>query len=293
MADKENNQTPKTTLAFGVTGEFITQFVREQFYLKENGYKQAMETMMSCMGGTDINEAKLKRYAEDVLIGRAEFKGNTADGTFHMAVYEPGEEPEINGSFDIFKMYTKKVQKLNETEKELHKLYRWYTIETEKLSDYALQQVLKETGQIEDYDDESAYESPLLDSYLKRMNDDTKHKTEDYGWLEPNGTFHAVKWGDHQNWAEKYLKEHEPEAVNDEVAMQVNCNVGLIGAGDWLVKRGWVLLHNPAQGIAIATKNPVKDYTKAQREFLYDYYMERDCQKEAYAIWADDGKEEI
>lgn len=52
-----------------------------------------------------------------------------------------------------------------------------------------------------------------------------------------------------------------------------------------MTKEGWVLLHNPSQGIAVATKNPSKDYTKAQKEFLFDYYMERNCEKEANEIW--------
>lgn len=47
-------------------------------------------------------------------------------------------------------------------------------------------------------------------------------------------------------------------------------------------------LRNPSRGIAFPTKNPVKEYTKAQKEFLYDYYMERDCKKEANAIWQED-----
>lgn len=54
---------------------------------------------------------------------------------------------------------------------------------------------------------------------------------------------------------------------------------------DDLVRRGWVLLHNPQQGIAIPTRDITREYTKAQKEFLYDYYMERDCRKEANAIW--------
>ena len=58
--------------------------------------------------------------------------------------------------------------------------------------------------------------------------------------------------------------------------------------GDWLVERGWVLLHNPSQGIAFPTRNPAKRYTKAQKEFLYDYYMERKCQKEANAVYEED-----
>lgn len=67
--------------------------------------------------------------------------------------------------------------------------------------------------------------------------------------------------------------------MNGDIDLQTKCNVGLIGAGDWLVERGWVLLHNPRRGIAFPTKNPVKEYTKAQKEFLYDYYMERDCKR--------------
>ena len=40
-----------------------------------------------------------------------------------------------------------------------------------------------------------------------------------------------------------------------------------------------------SQGIAFSTKNPVKEYTKAQKEFLYDYYMERGKETEANKVW--------
>lgn len=59
----------------------------------------------------------------------------------------------------------------------------------------------------------------------------------------------------------------------------------IIGAADYLVRRGWVLLHNPSQGIAIPTRDLTRKYTKAQKEFLYDYYMQRKCTREANAIW--------
>lgn len=88
--------------------------------------------------------------------------------------------------------------------------------------------------------------------------------------------------------AELHERKFPEEAMNGDIDLQIKCNVGLIGAGDWLVERGWVLLHNPSRGIAFPTKNPVKEYTKAQKEFLYDYYMERDCKKEANAIWQED-----
>lgn len=126
---------------------------------------------------------------------------------------------------------------------------------------------------------------------MARMMDKEDHITEDYGWLEPNGTFHGVEWGAHQDWAQNYMNEKFPEeAMDGDIDLQTKCNVGLIGAGDWLVERGWVLLHNPSQGIAYPTKNSVREYTKAQKEFLYDYYMERGCKEEANAIWKERAK---
>ena len=58
--------------------------------------------------------------------------------------------------------------------------------------------------------------------------------------------------------------------------------------GDYLVERGWVLMHNISQGLAFPTRNPLKPYTKAQKEFLYDYYIERGKEAEANAIWKED-----
>lgn len=52
-----------------------------------------------------------------------------------------------------------------------------------------------------------------------------------------------------------------------------------------VTKPGEMVLNNPSQGIAFSTRNPVKEYTKAQKEFLYDYYMERGKETEANKVW--------
>ena len=117
-------------------------------------------------------------------------------------------------------------------------------------------------------------EQQQIDNFLKRMMDVKEHTTADYGWLEPDGTFHGVEWGEHQCWADRYVEENFPEQYEE-----------ILEAGDWLVDRGWVLLHNPSQGVAFATGSLVRDMTKAQKEFLYDYYTERDCKREANEIW--------
>lgn len=121
-----------------------------------------------------------------------------------------------------------------------------------------------------------------LSSYVKRMTDETEHKTADYGWLEPDGTFHNVKWGDHEGWANNYLQKN---LSVEEYRHVIFGGKDVMSAGDYLTTKGWVLLHNPSMGIAFPTRDSTKRYTKPQKDFLYDYYIERDCRDEANAIW--------
>ncbi|PXV95485.1 hypothetical protein C8E03_101114 [Lachnotalea glycerini] len=126
--------------------------------------------------------------------------------------------------------------------------------------------------------EDSSSKNSMLCSFIKRKMSDTEN---DYGWLEPNGTFHAVEWEEHQEWADEWIRNNIPE------------NEYLYGtgftllAGDYLVKKGWILLHNPSQGIAFATRSRNCRITKNQKKFLYDYYMERNCEKEANKFYWD------
>ena len=46
--------------------------------------------------------------------------------------------------------------------------------------------------------------------------------------------------------------------------------------GDFLVDRGWVLVDNPLRyGVDKVTYNYEKRLTKAQKEYLYDYFYNR------------------
>lgn len=188
-------------ISFDIHGEFITQLAREWFYTGEKSHEKVIEILMDSMTGTDTPEAQIRRYAEDILLGRAALKGSTAAGTYHLETYEPGEEEQMPQSMNIWK----EVERRKKAEKDLRRMIERWDVAMDHISESTQREIRKE-----------------------------------------------------------------------------------LGAGDWLVERGWVLLHNPSQGIAFPTKNPVKEYTKAQKEFLYDYYMERDCKKEANAIWQED-----
>ena len=270
-------------MVFDINGEFITEIARELFYTGEKSYETVMEILMDSMTGTDTPEAQIRRYAEDILLGRAALKGSTAAGVYHLEIYEPGEEEQMPQNMNIWK----EVERRKKAEKDLRRMIERWDVAMDHISESTQREIRKELGE-ETAEDR---QQDALDSLMARMMDEENHTTEDYGWLEPDGTFHGAEWGEHQEWAQNYMNEKLPEeAMDRDIDLQTKCNVGLIGAGDWLVERGWVLLHNPSQGIAYPTKNSVREYTKAQKEFLYDYYMERGCKEEANAIWKERAK---
>lgn len=275
-------EVEERTLSFSIQGEFITQLTREWFYCAEKDIHKIIGILVDCMAGTDTPEEQLKRYAEDVLLGRAAIVGNTSDGTYCLEIYEPGEE-KLPCGMDIWKLPIK----LKETERKLEEMYKQWSVAMELVPENIKREIRKELGEetVEDKQQEA------LDGFIKRMTDQEEHSTEDYGWLEPNGTFHAVEWGNHQEWANNYLEKNLTPEEQFDAMVEINTSgmaksgTDVVGVADYLVKRGWILLHNPTQGIAFPTSNPTGRITKAQKEFLYDYYTERNCEKEANAVW--------
>ena len=195
-------------ISFDIHGEFITQLAREWFYTGEKSHEKVIEILMDSMTGTDTPEAQIRRYAEDILLGRAALKGSTAAGTYHLETYEPGEEEQMPQSMNIWK----EVERRKKAEKYLRRMIERWDVAMDHISESTQREIRKELG-------------------------------------------------------EETAEDRQQDSLDE---------------------RGWVLLHNPSRGIAFPTKNPVKEYTKAQKEFLYDYYMERDCKKEANAIWQED-----
>lgn len=261
-----NSESETKRISFDIHGEFITQIAREWFYTGEKSIEKVMELLIGSMTGTDTPEEQIRRYAEDILIGRAALKGSTEAGTYHLETYEPGEEEQLPGGMDIWKI----PKLLKDSKKETNRMQEKFLTAMEHLTESEQRKVRAELGEETSEDREKRQ----IDSFISRIMDKKEHTTKDYGWLEPDGTFHEVEWGEHQSWAYKYVEQNFPDQYEK-----------ILEAGDWLVDRGWILLHNPSQGIAFATGRLVRDMTKAQKEFLYSYYMERDYRKEANAIW--------
>lgn len=262
----------RTELTFGITGEFITQIAREWFYSGEKSFAVVMEILENSMTGTDTPKAQIRRYAEDILLGRATLKGCTSDNTFRLAIFEAGEEEKLPVKMNLWEMPELRMEEVREKERMTEK----YIVAMEHLPDAEKRAVKLELGE-----ELEISEYQALDNFIKRMTDTEEHTTEDYGWLEPNGAFHGVEWGEHSKWADDWLREN----LTEEEYEKTDCKYRLYNSSDVLVDRGWILIHNPSQGIAYPTECEGHVRTKAQKEFLYDYYMERNCKGEANAIW--------
>ena len=293
----------KRTLSFGITGEFITRVAREWFFIEHKPYEVVEELLLSCMAGTDTPKGKLQLMAQDVLLGRAEFRGNSWDDTYRYVILD---EPAEMNLFREYANVNAELRREKESRENLSEKYialldalrMWYdgdlaeaidSIEDQDAKDLVIDlmalhdQVLLEYSPgygrkviFKESDEEVVIPKttgePLLDSFFKQNAFENQFK-ENYGWLEPNGTFHEVAWCDHQEFAQKIIEER---GWKEEYEFFDDWHHAIYQAGDFLTTRkGWVLLHNPGKGVAYVTRDEVRPLTKAQREFLFDYYAKR------------------
>ena len=93
--------------------------------------------------------------------------------------------------------------------------------------------------------------------------DEIENEVENsYGWLSPTGKFFAYDWGEHEQGAIDIIeKKYKDEDWWEEER-----------AGDFLVSKNWILIDNPTGYNICVTKNESKRITKAQKEFLFNYF---------------------
>jgi hypothetical protein len=276
-------------VAFKVQGEFITNLAREKCYF-EGKFDYAIKLLTECLINDKLSKNEIRNMAIAILDGRAIIKGTYPDKDYGFVYLN-----EKDNQWDLGKLIIDNFNKLEKDKKEFNELLQKYFFLAEHLSEWeqkSLNRDYKEEygevlfeGLTESTISTVSTGNTMLDSFMKRQMMNTE---DDYGWLEPNGIFHAVEWGEHQNWADLYIQQNFSEEIYENIDFSYSSNTGLIGAGDYLAMRGWILLHSPSQGIAYPTRSDTCRITKAQKEFLYDYYIARDCEKEANKIWNED-----
>ena len=100
-------------------------------------------------------------------------------------------------------------------------------------------------------------------------------QTNRYGWLSPGGRFFKVPCNDHYYWAVSYIHRYHAK----ETATL------FYKGGDYLIRLGWILLHNPNGGPALFPD--LYKATQKQKEFLYDYFIRLGRESDANKIWRD------
>lgn len=240
------------TLHFWTTGEWVTSFARQLFYEEHKEWSYIEELLLYCMAGTDTPEETLKQYGVDLLAGRRCLIGNTKDGTY--ALVEDKEHPELEQAY----AHERKMRD------------QWGDNWPK-----AIREARERAEECRVRQQEVASEA-LVTSMLK-MQKAERGGVCHYGWLNPSGKFYPVDFGDHQKWARDFLREEAGGKYRNMSDMARDY------PGDVLAERGWVLLHNPAMGIPRVTN--MKDLTKAQRIFLFDYYCKLGELSLADAVW--------
>lgn len=129
---------------------------------------------------------------------------------------------------------------------------------------------------VEDYAEfkkqiDAEYDKLNSEIVTQSKKEKVKLKYEDYGWLSPKGEFYPSDWGTHQTKAQELVLNLN--LLKDYIEV---CKSEPLVQGDYLSKyKNFILLHSPSQGIAYPTILKGKRLTKSQKEFLYDYYTER------------------
>ena len=269
------------TMHFSVQGKLITDLAREKLYY-DNNLPYAIDLLMSCMETDQISKGDRLLLAVQILNGEKELVGTYPGDDYGIQDCTPAANQRT-----ITSWCAKLNEELKQMKEERDELVQKLICIGENLSEWDRTKV--NTAWRTEYDGKSRYifddpgaraleranavlsglqgenaPSDPLQDYIDRMSSDSE---DDYGWLSPSGEFFPAEWGDHQSFARKWLQEHEP---NFNYAHPNYTN-----PGDILTERGWILLHNPSLGTAFATMSDSHRVTKAQQNFLFDYYTER------------------
>lgn len=271
-------------LFFRIEGEFLTKLAREKCYI-EGDFESAVRLLCTALQNDALSEKEVRHIAVDILDGYAEIRGLSNENDFGVHYLEKKDE-----KWSLDSCINKTKEEADRLREELQDLQEKYFFICENLRSYDLNRLNDEYF---DCYEEYLFED-LVPEYLKRKPEENQNqmlssvvkrmsqgRDDDYGWLEPDGTFHPVEWGEHEAWAGNWVLKNVPEDVA----------VDIWECGDYLAKQGWALLHNPTMGIAEVTTYGRNELTQKQKDFLFDYYMERACPEKANALFKDEDYE--
>lgn len=303
--DEHTPGTETHSLSFSVQGSLINRLAREKLYY-ENNLTAALQLILSCTETDQLDYDTRVGIAVAILDGTKELVGTYPGDDYGVEDVPEDRRPRQNLQSYVDGLL-KKLDDLRRSNKTLmdklscvaelipeHSMSgidaQWRTQYFDPdIHEADANTIFGTTPQpAADMGTGSVFGSALLDSYMKRMTSECEEP--DYGWLFPDGHFEPVEWGDHTGWAFNWLKEHEPDwytklKEGDSDSFDTG-SLHFSDAGDYLQKHyKAVLLHNPALGVATLTASG--ELTKAQKEFMFDYYTKRGMTDKANALYSD------
>lgn len=279
---------PKT-LSFSVKGEYITQQARE--WLAEGKWKQAWELIASCTESEEMTEEEHEHLIFQILDGACEIKGTYPGDDYR--IEETEGAGRIGEVFEALREQKETLKKqVNQKNEQLAYLLKYLQEEMPCTLNDLAEEFEKEYGYEllpkTTYENMFHEKNPLLEEYLEVQA--SEERDSEYGWLEPDGTFHPVPWGEHEEWAGDYLEEHYPEEQHPELYIHAFPHMGkrtIVGGDVLTYSLGWICIDNPAQGKG-RPKAIGKPMTKDQKEYLYDYYIKRGRRDEANELYKEE-----
>lgn len=297
------------TVHFSIDGGFVTDLAREKLFM-EKDLGAAIRLLQSVTMTDQLSQEEHLMLCLQILNGDAWIKGTSGTDSYGVDFRDDIDESPTDLS-DIIQLVLDMKEENDRLEKENHDLQLKFAMACEKLPEYKLDDLNTEWYTAYDepmfadreipswkrinvsYIDDS--ENKMLGAFLeqRKREDEAEAKGEpfeEYGWLAPDGEFFPVPFGGHSGWAREWLEENKPFRDNPALYYMVDDNGTKhhIVCNDVMIySLGWVLLENPWQGPAKVTRDLKRDYTKEQKEFLFDYFTKRGRDEEASRLYED------
>lgn len=265
-------------MTYTIDGGFITDLALEKFYC-QNDLSAAITILKSCLINPEIPENEITLIILRILNKEIRIKGTYPDDDYGITENETFDPQlshisehirELSADLDKYKTLAHNTQAelafINENLSESDKIY--------------LNELYEES-----YGERLFADTPLaeMDNALADFIEYTKIVADDdYGWLEPDGTFHPVPFAEHEKFAVDFLNEHYPFETNAHMYCHLFKAKGEpehIDGGDVLkYSLGWILIHNPHRTIsdpAQVDRDFSRRLTTNQKDFLTEYFTKR------------------
>lgn len=291
-------------LHFSVEGEYITMVAREKLY-RDRDLASAVRILRSSLISDRISPDEQLILCLQILHGAASIKGRSGTDSYRVEVRDDIEErpTDLSNIAGMLLDMKKQTDRLEKENRDLASRFFFLSTHLDKRKLTSINNdYYEETGEpmfpdmkIRKWMADDREPDDMLSSFLaqrRRENErqENGEELEDYGWLEPNGTFHPVAWGQHETWAGNWLKEYRPFSEYPDLYWHTDedgCRHYITGGDVLVYSLGWILLHSPWQGLAEPTKDPDRKLTKAQKEFLFDCFTKQGRAEKADALYKD------